>query len=117
MQSQTNGFLLKVSYRIAIHQMPQYEQLFQQQVLPLIREKKLRLLGIWKTLVGDVGEYLELWQFDSLGEFEVKWPSLLEDPRFQELVRTTGPMVKDENFTLLQPVLKKPAPKNSGRLV
>lgn len=117
MQNLKSGLLLRVSYRVPSHHIHEYERIFWRQIMPLAQEKELHLLGIWKSLVGEVGEFLELWQFRSLAEFETKWPSLLEDSRFQELLRTTGPMVKEENFSLFEPALAKPGTRNSRRLV
>lgn len=117
MQNRKDTLLLRVSYRVPSYHIAEYERIFQQQVVPLAAEKGLRLVGIWKSLVGDVGEFFELWEFSSLTEFEIKWPSLLEDSRFQELLRTTGPMVKDESFSLFQPILSKPGLPDGRRLV
>lgn len=86
--------------------MAEFEHIFEEQIVPLVQEYKLRLQGIWRTLVGEVGEYLELWEFTSLAEFEVEWRKFFADVRLQEVFKTTGPMVEGEKFTLLEPVGK-----------
>ncbi len=96
--------LLKVTYRVRAHQMGQFETIFQEEILPLVAEHELRFKGIWRTLVGNAGEYLELWQFESSADFERRWKALFADPRLQRIFETTGPMVEDENFSLLEPV-------------
>lgn len=98
--------LLKVSYRIRAHQIAEFEQVFSTSILPLIREHGLRFLGIWKCLVGDAGEFLELWEFSSLSDFETQWRNLMRDPRLQEIFQLTGPMVEGERFTLFEPALQ-----------
>lgn len=97
---------LKVSYRVRAHQVDEFERIFAATVLPVAREHRLTLLGIWKTLVGPVGEYLELWVFESVQDFEDRWPAFLRDPRLQEAFKTTGPMVEEENFMLLTRALE-----------
>lgn len=96
--------LLRVTYRLRAHHMAEFERIFEQDILPLVQAEGLRFQGIWRTLVGDVGEYMELWEFASLEEFGNEWPQLLAHPRLQEIFQLTGPMVEGEKFTLLEPV-------------
>lgn len=96
--------LLKVSYRVRAHHIALFEAAFRDRIMPIVRERGLRLRGFWKTLVGNAGEYLELWDFDSLAEFEREWSGLMQDPRLLEVFQNTGPMVEEENFSLLEPV-------------
>lgn len=98
--------VLKVSYRVRAHHMTQYEELFAERVMPLIREHQFRFRGIWKTIVGDAGEYLELWEFDSMPEFAEKWKQLMNDPRLLEVFQSTGPLVEGENLALFEPVAR-----------
>ncbi|MBO0721608.1 MAG: NIPSNAP family protein [Blastocatellia bacterium] len=97
--------LLKISYKLRAHHVALYERTFNERTLPLIREHGLGFLGIWRTIVGDAQEYLELWEFESLAEFEEKWRKLMADPRLQEIFQITGPLVEDENLSLFQPAL------------
>jgi len=96
---------LRVSYQVAVHNMPEFERALLDDVLPLARELGIQVEGIWKTVVGKVGEYLELWVFQSMDEFDQKWNALMTHPRLQETFRITGPMVHDEQFTLLSSLL------------
>ncbi len=98
--------LLKVTYRLRAHLMAQFEEIFGEEILPLVREHQLNFKGIWRTLVGEVGEYMELWEFDSVADFEVQWKKLTSDPRLQQVFERTGPTVEGERFTLLEPALK-----------
>ncbi len=97
--------LLKVSYRVRAHHIVVYEEIFRGQVIPLIEELGFRFRGVWKTVVGDAGEYLELWEFDSMAQFETEWKKLMNDPRLLEIFQSTGPMVEGENLTLFEPVV------------
>ena len=97
--------LLKISYKLRAHHVAEYDRLFAEHTLPLIREHGFRFWGVWRTLVGAAQEYLELWEFDSLAEFEEKWRTLVADPRLQEIFKTTGPMVEDEQLSLFEAAL------------
>jgi NIPSNAP len=98
--------LLKVTYRLRAHQMAEFERIFAQQIMPLVQRHSLNFRGIWRTLVGEVGEYLELWEFTSVAQFDEQWRKLLNDPLLLEIFQVTGPMVEGEKFTLLEPVLQ-----------
>lgn len=107
--------LLKVSYRVRAHVVADFEKAFRQKIMPVVRERGLRLRGVWKTVVGNAGEYLELWEFDSMAEFERKWQGLMADPRLLEAFQTTGPMVEQEVFSLFEPLPLDAGPADSGR--
>ena len=97
--------LLKISYKLRAHHIAQYEGIFAERTLPLIREHGFRFQGIWRTIVGDAQEYLELWEFDSVADFDEKWRKLMTDPRLQEIFEVTGPLVESENLSLFEPAL------------
>ncbi len=99
--------LFRVSYRLRAHHVAAYEKVFAERTLPLIREHGLRFLGIWRSLVGEAQEYLELFEFQSLAEFESQWRGLGADPRLRSIFEVTGPMVENESFSLFDPVLRE----------
>jgi len=97
--------LLRVTYRLRAHHVAAYERVFAEETLPLIRAHGLNFLGLWRSLVGEAQEYLELFQFESLADFEIRWRALGADPRLQKIFATTGPMVEEERFALFDQVL------------
>ncbi|NDD62409.1 MAG: hypothetical protein EBZ36_00255 [Acidobacteria bacterium] len=97
--------LLRVTYRLRAHHVTEYERVFAAETLPLIKEHGLNFRGIWRSLVGDAQEYLELFEFESLADFELRWRALAADPRLQRIFAVTGPMVEDEKFAVFDPVL------------
>ncbi len=98
--------LLKISYKLHAHHVAQYDRTFAERTLPLIQEHGLRFWGIWRTIVGDAQEYLELWEFDSLSEFDEQWRKLMADSRLKEIFEVTGQMVECENLSLFEPALQ-----------
>ena len=100
--------LLRVSYRVRAHEIGSFETIFRQEIEPLVREHGLDFRGIWKSRVGNVGEFLELWEFKNLDDFDRRWGKLMSDPRLQAIFRRTGPMVEDENFSLFEPAAQEP---------
>ncbi|MFQ5738767.1 MAG: NIPSNAP family protein [Acidobacteriota bacterium] len=102
--------LLKVSYRVRSHHIRHFDRIFAHQILPLIRLHRLDFQGIWRSVVGNAGEYLELWQFESMADFERRWGKLMSDPRLLEIFELTGPLVEGESFSLFEPVATEPQP-------
>jgi len=97
--------LLRITYRLRAHHMTPFETIFRERILPIAREHELAPEGFWRTSVGEVGEYMELWRFESITDFDQRWRGLLADARIQEIFQTTGPMVEGENFTILESAL------------
>ena len=103
--------VLKVTYSVRADQMKKFEAILLEGVVPLAEQLGIRFGGAWKTLVGSVGAYLEFWEFDSLSEFETKWKRLFEHPEFEKILETTGQMVMNEKFEILEPVFRRTPPK------
>jgi hypothetical protein len=97
--------ILKVTYRVRFHQTALFEEIFRTRLMPLIADHRLQFRGLSRALVGNAGEYMELWEFASAAEFEDSWKRLMEDPRLAEIFATTGPMVEAENYALFEPVI------------
>lgn len=97
--------LLKISYKLRAHHVAEYEHAFATRTLPLLREHGFRFWGIWRTIVGDAQEYLEIFEFDSVAQYDQQWRALMADPRLQELFKITGPLVEDERLSLFEPAL------------
>src|SRR5262249_21135808 len=107
----------KISYKLRAHHVAEYEYTFAKHTLPLIREYGFRFWGIWRTLIGNAQEYLEIWEFTSMAEFEEKWRELMGDPRLQEIFKITGPMVEDECFALFEPALPNEVTRSLGPVI
>ncbi|MGW8180399.1 MAG: NIPSNAP family protein, partial [bacterium] len=78
------------------------EKILLTEIMPLVQELGILRPAIWKTFVGQAGEFMELWEFQSVTDFEEKWRKLVAHPRLEEIFQMTGPMVEDECFTLLE---------------
>ena len=98
------NYILEVRYRLRANNISEFERILSGEVIPLADELGVKLRGVWRTVTGKVGEYVEHWEFESLSDFGSDWKKLIKDPRLQEVFKTTGPMVEDETFTLLEPL-------------
>lgn len=97
--------LLKVSYKVPAHQVADFEEVFQREVVPLIRQRGMVLKGVWRSLTGNAGEFLELWEFASVADWDRQWRALMGDTQLLRIFEKTGPMVHEETFQLFEPIL------------
>lgn len=95
---------LQVTFYLEAQDVKRFETFYAEEFLPVILDHGFEAVGIFKTLVGRAGELTELWKFADLSDYERKWKSLMEDPRVEKIFETTGPMVKNESFKLLESV-------------
>lgn len=95
---------LQVTFHLEAQDVERFHTFYAQEFLPVILEHGFQAVGIFKTLVGPAGEVTEIWKFDDLADYERKWKALMDDRRVQKIFETTGPMVKNETFKLMESV-------------
>ncbi len=101
---------LQVTFYLEAQDVQRFETFYAEEFLPVILEHGFVAVGIFKTLVGRAGEVTEIWKFESLSDYESKWRALMADPRVKTIFETTGPMVKEESFKLMESVSFVEAP-------
>ena len=102
---------LHVTFNIDAHQSAAFESFYEETFWPVIREHGFQPVGIFRTLVGVAGEITEIWRFADLADYHTKWKALMGDARLQEIFQTTGPMVKQETFKLMEMLPFVPPPE------
>ena len=93
---------LHITFTVEAQNVQLWEDFYEKEFVPVIRDHGFEAVGIWKTLVGAAGEFTEIWKFESLSDYERKWKALMSDPRVQKIFETTGPLVKNETFKLME---------------
>jgi hypothetical protein len=92
---------LHVSFTVDAHQIEAYETIYGTEFMPVLRDLGFEAVGIWKTLVGRAGEFMEIWRFSDAADFEAKWNGMMADPRVAAIMQKTGPLVHNESFKLM----------------
>ena len=94
-----------------------YGQLIEKSGLPLFREAGGRMVGWWKTLVGDLYEHVTLWEYDDMAAFERAIGFLSKNSAFAGFVSARDPLLAGEESRFLRlapgaakPLLADPAP-------
>jgi hypothetical protein len=81
---------------------PEYNRLIEQSGLPLFREAGGRMVGWWKTLIGDLYEHLTIWEYDDMAAFERAVGSLSKSAAFAKFVEARDPLLAGEESRFLR---------------
>ncbi len=98
---------------------PEYNQLIEQKGLPLFREAGGRMVGWWKTLIGDLYEHVTIWEYDDMAAFEKAVEFLGKEKRFAQFVALRDPLLTGEEsrFLKLTAAAERPRLPESAKFV
>jgi type 1 glutamine amidotransferase len=87
-----------------------YDRLIETEGLPLFREAGGRMVGWWKTLVGNLYEQVTIWEYDDLAAFESAVGFLGGETRFARFVAQRDPLLSGEENRFLKLSAEAAAP-------
>ena len=103
--------------RVKPDQGPAYDRLIENRGLPLFRQAGGRMVGWWKTLIGDLYEHVTIWEYDNMAGFEKAVGFLGTNADFAKFVAARDPLLSGEESRFLRlaagatrPTLPEPAP-------
>src|ERR1051326_8414152 len=82
--------------RVKPDQSQTYERLIEKSGLPLFREAGGRMVGWWKTMVGDIYEHVTIWEYDDMAAFERAGQFLSKNSAFARFVALRDPLLAGE---------------------
>ncbi len=96
--------------RVRPDQGPAYDSLIEKSGLPLFRQAGGRMVGWWKTLIGDLYEHVTIWEYDNMAAFEKAVGFLSKSPDFAKFVASRDPLLSGEEsrFVRLAPGATRP---------
>ncbi len=103
--------------RVRPDQGPAYDALIEKSGLPLFRQAGGRMVGWWKTSIGDLYEHVTIWEYDDMAAFEKAGQFLGKNADFGWFVAARDPLLSGEESRFLRlaaggmrPTLPEPAP-------
>ena len=87
-----------------------YERLIETKGLPLFQKAGGRMVGWWKTLIGDLYEHVTIWEYDNMAAFEQAVGKLGADQQFAQFVAERDPLLAGEQSRFLRLVDFSAAP-------
>ncbi len=105
--------------RVQPDQGPAYDSLIEKSGLPLFRQAGGRMVGWWKTLIGDLYEHVTIWEYDDMAAFEKAVGFLSKNPDFARFVASRDPLLSGEEsrFLRLAPGATRPKLPESAPFV
>ena len=88
--------------RVKPDQGPAYDQLIEKSGLPLFRQAGGRMVGWWKTLIGDLYEHVTIWEYDNMAGFEKAVGFLSKSPEFARFVAARDPLLSGEESRFMR---------------
>jgi uncharacterized protein len=79
----------------------EYDQLIESEGLPLFRAAGGRMVGWWKTLIGNLYEHVTIWEYDDMAAFEKAIGFLGAEPKFAAFVAKRDPLLAGEESRFL----------------
>ncbi len=79
-----------------------YDELIRLQGLPLFKAAGGRMVGWWKTLIGDLYEHVTIWEYDNLAAFQQAIEYLGPNQKFAEFVTQRDPLLAGEESRFLR---------------
>lgn len=80
----------------------EYDKLIEAEGLPLFRAAGGRMVGWWKTLVGNLYEHVTIWEYDDMAAFEKAVVYLGSEPKFAAFVAKRDPLLSGEENRFLK---------------
>lgn len=80
-----------------------YLALYEAEGLAIQRRILGRLVGYYRSEIGELNQVLHLWAYEDLKEREQRRAVLLADPQFQAYVRQMLPLLQSQDSRILAP--------------
>jgi len=86
----------------------EFSDILSKEYLPIAEKQGQKLVGTWKTVVGNVDEVTDLWAFNSLEHFEKVRGTLAQNPDWQKAYVRLRSTVAAESHKIISPLSFSP---------
>lgn len=98
------------TYTIALRQMPQFLEVFHQLAMPVLLETLGHPLGFYTSLVGPQNQFVHLWGYDDLTDYERRCHARDNHPDFAAYLAASGHLITAQETRLIRTVALLSAP-------
>lgn len=97
-------------YTIALRKMPEFLDVFQRLAMPMLLETLGHPLGFYTSLVGPQNQFVHLWGYDDLADYERRCRARDSHPAFGAYLAASGHLITAQETRLIRAVSLDPAP-------
>jgi hypothetical protein len=98
-------------YTIALRKMPEFLEVFNRLAMPVLMETLGHPLGFWTSLVGPQNQFVHLWGYDSLADYERRCQARDTHPDFPAYLAASGHLITAQETRLIRAAVLGPAPE------
>jgi NIPSNAP len=91
-------------YTIALRKMPEFIDVFDRLAMPILLETLGHPLGFYTSLVGPQNQFIHLWAYASLADYETRCRARDTHPRFGEYLSASEHLILAQETRLIRHV-------------
>lgn len=91
-------------YTIRLRRMDEFIEVFQRLAMPILRETLGHPLGFWVSQVGPLNQFVHLWAYDDLADYERRCRARDTHPGFAEYLAASEHLIVAQETRLIRAV-------------
>ncbi|GHE22210.1 NIPSNAP family protein [Halomonas urumqiensis] len=91
-------------YTITPRRMGEFIDIFQRLAMPILKETLGSPLGFYTSLVGPQNQFVHLWGYDSLADYERRCAARDSHPAFAEYLAASGHLIVAQETRLIRSI-------------
>ena len=99
-----NDMVYNVIYTIALRRMPEFLEVFDRLAMPILLRTLGAPLGFWVSQVGPQNQFVHLWGYDSLADYERRCQARDSHPDFPAYLAASGHLITAQETRLIRRV-------------
>lgn len=99
-------------YTIAPRRMSEFVEVFDRMAMPILLNTLGTPLGFWTSLVGPQNQFVHLWGYDSLADYEQRCLARDRHPDFPAYLKASAPLIVAQETRLIR---RMPMPSVEAR--
>lgn len=92
------------TYTIALRKMPEFVEVFNRLAMPILRETLGQPIGFYTSLVGPQNQFVHLWGYDDLADYERRCRARDTHPDFAAYLQASGHLITAQETRLIKGV-------------
>lgn len=90
------------SYTIALRKMPEFLEVFNRLAMPILMETLGHPVGFYTSLVGPQNQFIHLWAYDDLADYERSCKARDSHPGFAAYLAASGHLITAQETRLIK---------------
>ncbi len=91
-------------YTIALRKMPEFLDVFDRLAMPILLETLGHPVGFYTSLVGPQNQFVHLWAYDSLADYETRCHARDTHPDFPKYLAASGHLITAQETRLIRAI-------------